>query len=410
MKEIEDYLRRDLKRPDLGDWEAIRRAYLARAAEIVEGDYQSPSYLSSMSSLAGRREGKIEGNINDYTRDQHDLSLSYEKKFAREYLPKQLIVPIEPYLTSSGMAALATIIVFLHRKYGSDKVIMVGKHSYFQNLEVLSTSFSKVIIFDENDHEGWMRMVKKEQPLAVFVDSMCNEGKLTVPPVIEIVKVMRNYLKSETYFVLDNTMMATKFPFDSLLKNKTSKLNIVVWESLNKYYQYGMDRTTGGILWGNSKLSMRMLQARFHAGTIMSDIQAAMLPTPNLKLMKIYLERIEANAVLMHKLLTEKVSSSRVRSVLRAESRYGFSGAQIVIEFAKKLSYNQIQKIIQKTVSKARREKVQIVAGTSFGMPNTRIYLTARQSGFAEMFLRISVGTEEVNAIEKLANIIASSL
>ena len=50
------------------------------------------------------------------------------------------------------------------------------------------------------------------------------------------------------------------------------------------------------------------------------------------------------------------------------------------------------------------------MAGTSFGMPNTRVYLTARQTGFAKMFLRISVGTEETETIERLAQVIASSL
>ncbi len=410
MKIIEDFLRKDLGKPKVEDWEAIRRAYLERAADLVKGDYQSPSYLSSMTSLAGRREGKIKGNINDYTRDQHDLSLAYEKKFAREYLPRQIIVPIEPYVTSSGMAALATIIVLLHRKHGSDHLIMVGKHSYFQNLEVLSKSFTNVIIFDENDTDEWENLIKVEQPLAVFVDSMCNEGELTTPPVLSIAKFMRLNLESEGYLVLDNSMISTKFPFDKLLKNKSSRLNIMVWESLNKYYQFGMDRTTGGVVWGNFKLSMSMLQARYHAGTIMSDIQVAMLPTPNKKVMNSYLERIEVNAQMMQRIIDMSVSREKVREVRRAESEYGFNGAQIVIEFASKLSYNQIQKIIQKVVDSARKKKLQLVAGTSFGMPNTRIYLTARQSGFAKMFLRISVGTEEKNEIEKLAEVIASNL
>lgn len=410
MKVIEDYLRKDLRQPNLKNWEEIRVAYLRRSAELVKNDYQSPSYLTSQESLAGRREGKIKGNINDYTRDQHDLSLAYEKKFAKEYLPKQLLLPIEPYVTSSGMAALCTILLMLHRKHGVNQTIMVGKHSYFQNLEMLSKSFSKVIIFEENDQVEWGKLIKKEQPLAVFVDSMCNEGELTTPPVFAIAESMKKSLKKESYLVLDNSMIATAFPFKKLLGYKSLKLNIVVWESLNKYYQFGMDRTTGGILWGNFKLSMAMLQARYHAGTIMSDIQVEMLPSPSKKMMGIYLERIEQNTALMQGLLTSKVNARRVLKVRRAVTEYGFSGAQIVIEFVKSPTYEQIQKIIQKMIAKAKKEKLQMVAGTSFGMPNTRVYLTARHSGFAKMFLRISVGTEETEVIERLAQVIASSL
>lgn len=410
MKVIEDYLKKDLGNKKLTDWEEIRSEYLLRASKLVEHDYQSPSYLTSMTSLAGRRVGKIMGNINDYTRDQHDLSLAYEKKFAKEYLPKQLLLPLEPYVTSSGMAALNTIIALLHHKHGVNQTVMVGKHSYFQNLEILSNSFAKVIIFDETNQVEWQKIIKREQPLAVFMDSMCNEGELTVPPIFPLVQYMKGNLKNESYFVLDNSMIATAFPFRKLLDNKSMKLNIVVWESLNKYYQFGMDRTTGGIVWGNYKLSMEMLHARFHAGTIMSDIQVAMLPTPNYKIMQKYLERIENNAVLMQSLLQEMVSEKRVKKVIRAHTKYGFNGAQIVIEFVKKPSYEQIQKMIKKMMVKAKREGLQLVAGTSFGLPNTRVYLTARQTGFAQMFLRISVGTEETETIERLAQVIASSL
>lgn len=410
MKVIVDYLKKDLRQPKLTNWEAIREAYLIRASAVVKRDYQSPSYLTSLESLAGRRAGKIIGNINDYTRDQHDLSRAYEKKFAKEYLPKQLLVPLEPYVTSSGMAALSTVIVMLHRKHGVDQTIMVGKHSYFQNLEALSKSFSKVIIFDENNQEEWQEIIKQDQPLAIFVDSMCNEGDLTAPPVFSIAQFMKYNLRKESYLVLDNSMVATAFPFRKLLGYKSLKLNIVVWESLNKYYQFGMDRTTGGIVWGNFKLSMSMLQARYHAGTIMSDIQVAMLPTPNKKIMNGYFERVEENAELMRRVIDMRVSRKRVREVRRAKLEYGFNGAQIVIEFVEKLSYNQIQKVIQKAIVNAKKKKLQLVAGTSFGMPNTRIYLTARQSGFAKMFLRISVGTEEKTEIEKLAEVIASSL
>jgi cystathionine beta-lyase/cystathionine gamma-synthase len=410
MKVIEEYLKKDLRQPKLMSWEAIREAYLLRAATLVKNDYQSPSYLTSLESLAGRRTGKIMGNINDYTRDQHDLSRAYEQKFSAQYLPKQLLLPLEPYVTSSGMAALSTIITMLHRKHGVNNTIMVGKHSYFQNLEALLKSFSNVIIFDENDNEKWQKLIKDKQPLAVFVDSMCNAGELTTPPVFPIVKWMRLALKKESYFVLDNSMLATAFPFRKLLSHKSMKLNIVVWESLNKYYQFGMDRTTGGIVWGNFKLSMEMLHARFHAGTIMSDMQVAMLPTPNYKIMQRYLERVENNTLLMQAVLQEMTPKKSVKKVVRAQTGYGFNGAQIVIEFAKQPSYEQIQKIIRKMMAKAKREGLQLVAGTSFGMPNTRVYLTARKTGFAKMFLRISVGTEETEVIERLAQVIASSL
>lgn len=392
MKIVEDYLKKDLGKPSLNSWDEIRRGYLARAANIVKDDWQSPSYLTSMATQAGRREGEIIGNITDYTRDQHDLSLGYEKKYAKEYLPRIGILPIEPYVTSSGMAALTTIIVMLHRMIGVEVTVLVGKHSYFQNLEILTKSFAKVILFDENDESEWKELIEREKPSAVFVDSLCNESSLTKPPVPQIAEQMSKVLKAQSYLVIDNSMMATKFEFKSVLRYRSSRLGIIGFESLNKYHQFGLDRVTGGIVWGNSiRLSVMLNQARRHAGTIIPDISVAMLPAPNRKIMRMYLNRIWENREILQNALGERVIGQ---------------GAQVVIKFEKKMSYEKIQKIIKKIIAMAKKEKVQIVAGTSFGMPNTRVYLTARQSEYTEMFLRVSAGTEEREQIEKIADII----
>lgn len=403
MKVIEEYLKKDLKRNDLNSWDEIRSAYLERAAELTKNDWQSPSYLHSMASEAGRREGKIIGNINDYTRDQHDLSLVYEKKFSHEYLPKLLLFPIEPYVTNSGMAALTTIITMLHREHGVNNTILVGKHSYFQNLELLTENFSNVVLFDENDKSLWEELILKEQPLAVFVDTLCNESELTSPPVIEIAQFLRKKLLKRGYIVVDNSMLSIGFPWKKLIKEKSRRLTTIGWESLNKYYEFGLDRTIGGIVWGSSiKTRAGLSMARRHAGTIMPDINVAMLPTPSRVVMQKYLDKIEQNKILMMKMLGNRAIS--------AKTDYEFSGAQIIIKLRNKISYDGIQRLINKIIRGAKKEKVQLVAGTSFGMPNTRIYLTAKQTEFAQMFLRISVGTEEDDVIQKLGKLIASIL
>lgn len=403
MKLIDDYLKKDLDRENLDSWDDIRSGYLERAAELLKNDWQSPSYLHSIKSQAGRREGKIIGNINDYTRDQHDLALVYEKKFCQEYLPKILVFPIEPYVTNSGMSALTTIITMIHREHGVNNTILVGKHSYFQNLEILSKSFAKVILFDENDKLKWEKLIVKEQPLAVFVDTLCNESELTVPPVIEIAKYLEKHAREKCYFVADNSMLGLGFPWKKLLMLRSRKLSVIGWESLNKYYEFGLDRTMGGIVWGSDIRTRAGLSvARRHTGSIMPDASVAMLPTPNRVLMQKYLERIEQNRKIMMEILGSRVIS--------ANTDYEFSGAQIIIKLSKKTSYDGIQKLIKKIIGRAKKENIQLIAGTSFGMPNTRIYLTAKHTEFAQMFLRVSVGTEEINEIVKIARVIVSSL
>lgn len=400
MKIIEDYLKKDLNRDDLNTWQDIRVAYAERAVTLVKNDWQSPSYLSSLDNQAGRRDGKIIGNINDYTRDQHDLSLAYEKKFVSEYLPRIGLLPLEAFVTSSGMAALTTAIVMIHRLHLPNNTVLVGKHCYFQNLELLSKSFSRVVMFDEENEREWQNLVVRERPIAVFVDTMCNVASLVVPPVLEIAEYLRKNIKNRTYLVVDNSMLSIGFPFKKLFRHRNRKLEIVGWESLNKYYQFGLDRVTGGVVWGRSAIALELFHARMHAGTIMGDMQVAMLPTPSYKYLKLYLERIEQNRTL---LLTQLTGRGH-----EAKTNYDFGGAQVVVGFKRKLSYGALQRIIAKMIRIAKKEGVQISAGTSFGFPTTRVYLTARQTKFTEMFLRISVGVEEREAMEKVASIIGS--
>lgn len=396
MKIIVNYLKRDLGRGDLSSWDDIRHAYLERAALLVLDDWQSPSYLASLGSQAGRREGKIVGSINDYTRDQHDLAIEYERKFVRAYLPRVSILPIEAYVTSSGMAALTTAIVTLHRLHGTDQTVLLGKHSYFQNQEMVLNSFARVIVFDETNESEWMRLIEMNKPRALFVDTLCNEPHLTQPPVGKIAKYLSEKVKEQTYLVIDNSMLATQFNWKKVLSRLSGRLRIIGWESLNKYYQFGLDRTTGGIVWSNSiTLSVKILQACRHAGTIMPDINVAMLPTPNRKIMKLYLERIWRNRTILQDVVGDRGVGA---------------GAQVVIKFAKKQGFAQMQAIIKRIIAKAKHDHVHIVAGTSFGLPNTRVYLTARQTEYSEMFLRISVGVEEREDFAKVARIISANI
>lgn len=392
MEIIEDYLRKDLGINERLSFEEIRVAYAERAFNKIKNDWQSPAYLSSMANQAGRREGSVIGNINDYTRDQHDLAQDYEKKFVKEYMPRVSLLPLESYVTSSGMAALTTAIIALHRLHGTNVTVMLGEHSYFQNQEIIRKSFSRVVVFDENDNEEWMRMIKHEKPRVIFVDTLCNEPNLTRSPVGEIAKYLRENTDQKAYLVIDNTMLSIQFDWRNVLKYRSRKLCVIGWESLNKYYQFGMDRTTGGILWGSGSISVRINQARRHGGTIMSDMAVAMLPTPNKKIMKVYLERIKQNREILQKMIGVGAKGN---------------GGQVVVNFTQKMSYSRIQKIIQSIIKTAKKERVQISAGSSFGFPTTRVYLTARQTEFTKMFLRICVGLEEIEEFDKVAKIIA---
>ena len=321
------------------------------------------------------------------------MALVYEAKYSKAYLPRIGLLPLEPYVTSSGMAALTTAIVAIHRAIGVNVTVLVGKHSYFQNLEVIESSFNKVIIFDETNRKKYLDLMRGEKPRVIFVDSLCNEVELTRPKVDEIIKDFAGLVAKPSYVVIDNSMLSIKFDWRAVLRQRSSKFGIIGFESLNKYHQFGIDRTTGGIVFGTGKMNLHLVQARRHAGTIMPDINVAMLPSPNYKMLKLYIERIWENRERLAVILGDKVVAS---------------GGQVVVKFDRKMSYAKIQKVIKTICWKAKKQRVQIVAGTSFGMPNTRVYLTAKDSKYTKMFLRVSCGCEDEKEFEKVIGVISS--
>ena len=58
----------------------------------------------------------------------------------------------------------------------------------------------------------------------------------------------------------------------------------------------------------------------------------------------------------------------------------------------------------------AKKKKVSINGGTSFGFNTTRIYLTARNTDYGMPFIRVSVGTENIIELEKVKDVFTKTL
>lgn len=401
MEELLKYLRQDVGQPGLNSWEEIRLAYAKRALDLVGANWQSPSFVSSGQSQAGSREGKIYANINDYTRDHHNLAGLYEGRFARAYLPWHGLLGLSPYIFSSGMAALATVIAAIHRSYGAEFTVWMGEHSYYQNKELIKGQFSRVVEWNEMDEQDTTRRLMLEQPRVILVDTLCNESELSVPPILNLVQQLK-HSKREVVLVVDNSLLGIGFPWQKLVRQANSRVEIVGWESLNKYYQFGLDRTTGGVAWGTGRVGRELFQARMHAGTVMTEMSVAMLPTPNKRIMQKYLARIEQNRRRWQTILGRKVRTAR--------GDYEFLGAQLVVAGSEKWSYPRKLQWIRRVIAQAKRAKLTLVGGTSFGMPNTRLYVTKKDNRGTKAFLRISVGTEESGETTRQAELVRGYL
>jgi cystathionine beta-lyase/cystathionine gamma-synthase len=388
-------------------------------ALITSTDWQSPSFLSSQQSQAGRQTGTIYETINDYKRDQHWDARKYELQFLKEYIDAYVKFPIRVLATSSGMAAFTIILNFLLLEQNITRPVLMGKSIYFENKKLIKSAFGDLVEeVDENDTQVFLQTALRLNPSVIFLDSLTNAAGIAAPDLNTIIKGLLKQTKDETYCIIDNTCLSVYFQPFRLLLGRWTKLHCILFESLNKYHEFGMDRVTGGVLWGFTKDMEKLFDYRVHLGTNIPDTSAASLPSPNKALLVKRLMRHNRNASLLAEKLQSWISahpSSPFQAAwfpgLSNHPSYrwmhrSFCGSYLTIEFRKRYQKIHIYKrFIRLCIKRAKQKRINLVSGTSFGLNTTRIYLTAIRTKPVTPFVRIAVGIEDRLVIEVLSRV-----
>lgn len=367
-------------------------------ALITSTDWQSPSFAHTFISQAGRETGKIYATKNDYKRDQHWDAFRYEQSFLKENIDVFIKLPMHVYATTSGMAAFTTILMFL---LGEKKVvgkILCGTSIYFENKALLTQLFSdKLIIVDESNTKGVLQAIDIHNPSVVIFDSITNAPDIITPDLTTIIRHLLRAQK-ETYLVIDNTGLSVQFqPFPEIFGRRTN-LRLIQFESLNKYHQFGMDRVTGGIIVAYENEAGKLFDYRAHAGTNITDVAAASLPTPNRKYLAKRLMLHNNNTAFIATALKNWIDQNP-HSSFEGISYPGI-GSYFTVKFKRQFAtISNFKRFVNIALSIAKRHNVNLVNGTSFGLDTTRIYLTAIRSKPNTPFVRIAVGVEDPNPL-----------
>ncbi|MFA5945818.1 MAG: PLP-dependent transferase [Patescibacteria group bacterium] len=384
-------------------------------------DWQSPSFLHALQSEAGLQTGRIQGTINDYKRDHHLDSADYEKRFIREYVDRKTPLPVRAHLTVSGMSALATIVNSLQMYGVLPGPILLGCSSYFENKMIIHRLFpGQVVEVDEEDTEGLIEAVRLHKPKVIFLDSLCNAQTLAMPDLARLMPALAKLVTEDTYLVLDNSGLGPSCQPLRFMPAVPTRFRLVVFESLNKHHQFGLDRVTGGVIWTQEIYFGWLSGACIHLGTQMPDVSVLSLPTPNRALLDARLALIGRNAQALAEALDTHVRS-RPRSPfarvaypgLPAHPSYAwarersFHGASLIPIFKDDRQAVRLSKIfLSRAIKEARSAHIDLTAGTSFGLDTTRVYLTAlHASKVTTPFLRISAGTESPQQLAVLIEV-----
>lgn len=369
-------------------------AYGELGGVLTAAHWQSPAIDASVADEAGDERGTIVANLNDYKRDMHAAAVSWEKSFASVYLAHPLTVPPVVYATGSGMAALTTAALTVSDALPEDGKVAVGKHSYFENKELLSRIFpgERLVYFEERD-PGALAAIA---PHAVFADLLANDPDMTAVDLRGLLSACGR-LRHRVTVVADVTCLSALRVSRVRLPKRVA---LMLFESLNKFHQFGLDRVTGGVVWAYGMPADALYRTRDHAGLIISETSAATLPTPNRALFKRYLTRLTGNAAYLSEKLTAACAEKGI-TVCHAKD-----GAFVSIVI-RQPHWRTYRRMLTRIMTLAKRRKVPLVYGTSFGLPITRIYTWVPRSRHEKVFLRIAPGLETGAELHRVLQVIA---
>lgn len=389
----------------------IRSLFSVVASIALSSDWQSPSFQGWINQ-AGIQKGTIKASINDYKRDQHKDALAYELAFRKAYIRHSIITPIRIFATNSGMSSLTTIIGFLiGENFIANRPIVVGKHSYFENKKILQSYFKDMYVeVDENDLSTISTIASEKNPAAWFFDSLCNDHTVTKPNLSEIGTILKKIQSKNTFIVVDNTALSIHFqPFS---KPFIHAPNLIVWESLLKHHQFGMDRVNGGIIYAHCARAEEMYTYRDHLGTNITDYQVLSIPHPSNTFLLDRLQRHARNHKEMVIGLTMHIHNNPtciVREVVsplqhsNSLQNLVYPGAFFCINFSPRYeTVTFYKKFLHNLLRTAEVMKIPLIGGTSFGLPITRVYIPASRPNQGVPFIRVSVGMESQYMVEKL--------
>lgn len=405
-------------------FESLRIYQNILGSVITSLDWQSPSFRYTIYPQSGRHFGDIIENINDYKRDGRLDNEDYESLFKKEFIDSKIKFPIRAFTVSSGMAAFTTILNFLIGEKILKNTALMGRSCYFENKQVLKQIIpEKIIEVDDRNMKNILKVIEKTSPDVLFFDSLGNVKDITIPDLPLLINFLKNKYRKKITLVIDNTGMSVYFqPYKYI--SPYGNIRIITFESLNKYYQFGMDRIIGGIITVSGQNRGKIMDYREHLGTTIVDSSLYALPIPRRYIIEKYLLRLSRNAKYLSESLDGYIKSgqtSPIKGIIypmllnhpayQRLRKQPFGGTYFVFDFIEKYRKISLYKeFIGIVFDEAKKRKTDIIGGTSFGLPVTRIYLTSTRTDYGEPFVRVSLGNETLNEVEKLKETFISSI
>jgi cystathionine beta-lyase/cystathionine gamma-synthase len=221
---------------------------------------------------------------------------------------------------------------------------------------------------------------------------------MPVPDLCAVIAALRG---TGTYLVLDNTCCSVGCQPFALARES---VRLVVFESLLKYAQLGLDRVAAGVIVAGPADAESLEEYREHLGTNIPDASVHALPPPDRGVLERRLARLQRNALRLARGLDERAPPGV--SVIYP----GRGGCLSLLLEERSERLERQHRLVRGAVAEAARRGVRLLAGSSFGFDTTRIYLTAARAEYGIPFVRIAAGTEHRLELDALTDVLATAI
>jgi cystathionine beta-lyase/cystathionine gamma-synthase len=400
----------DVMRSIMADIAAVRVRFEWRAPAIGMSRY--------ISAFSPRN---LNSPTHNYQRSGYPYLLDLEERLQRLWYPtKQL--ELTSYLVSSGMAGYTVVEDHLMKRViAPGDVVLTAPYIYFENMEQLkSHKHISLVVSPSYEVEVLVDLIKRHKPKAVFLDLMANITELSMVDIKQFFSALAQQDIGHTVVIFDNTVTPTLNPFalweEVFGANPPAGLDLIVLESCNKYRQHGLDVCMAGLVTTitNSPAKHKsLLDSRRHTGGVLTDYAAHAFPKFPVEFLRRRMQRTERNCRVFAKTINA-VCGVKCGSLASHPSLPSFSDREICekynvptglvtfpITVTNVDSTEWLGRLIKITMTAARRHRVSLTNGLSFGFDTTRISVAARPAVEVPSFLRIAGGTENVlNALK----------
>jgi cystathionine beta-lyase/cystathionine gamma-synthase len=421
---------RGRRSPELLAGLAAERAGLADRLRTLQGiasatmtasEWQSPSFAHSGRPNAGVRTGLVRPHVDDYRRDRHPDAAAFESEYLAAYVDPVDGHRLRALATSCGMSAFTTIVGFLQMEGKLDRPVVLGASAYHECRDIVRAVVpsDRIVEAPEHPHDALASAILRHRPAAVFLDSVGNAPETLLTDVCTVVRALEAAGR-RSYLVLDNTGLTCALqPFRFAGDGEHARL--IVFESLTKYAQFGLDRVTGGVIVAEGDDANDLDRYREHLGTNIADSTVHAIPRPNRPALERRLFRLERNAIVVARRINEAAERARRRVIVGADHpalddhpsfelgrSLRFRSGWFSVAFSPSLDRPEVHhRFVDVVMEEARLRHIPLVAGASFGLDTTRVYPTAWTARSGRPFVRVSPGIEHAAAIEAVAKAFA---